>query len=187
MVSVSSLVLTLASLSLLLISVTMREHPIRNTLLLSFALLLSACAGGPKFSTEDIDTTLTPKQAVSEAASQKGKGVLWGGMIINSTNLEKETRIEVLAYPLDSDHYPQTDMAPYGRFLLFRDGYLETVDYAPGRLVSLVGRFDGTVNGKVGESEYTYPLIRAEQLHLWSKGGRRSPNVHFGIGVIFSN
>lgn len=165
----------------------MRMYPLRSTLLLSFALLLSACAGGAKFSTEDVDTTLTPKQAVSEAGAQQGKRVLWGGMIINSSNLESETRIEVLAYPLDSDHYPRTDSAPYGRFLLFRDGYLETVDYAPGRLISVVGRFDGILNGKVGESEYTYPVIRAEQLHLWSQGGRRSPNLHFGIGVIFSN
>jgi outer membrane lipoprotein len=159
----------------------------RTPLLLLVALALGACAGGPKFVTDDVDTSLTPQQALKEQALQQGKRVLWGGMIINSTNLKEQTRIEVLAYPLDSDHSPQTGKAPYGRFLLFRDGYLETVDYAPGRLISVVGRFDGSRRGKVDQSEYIYPVVQAEQLHLWSKGGKGNPRFHFGIGVVFSN
>ncbi len=158
----------------------------RTFLFLTLTLVLSGCAGGPEFKTDEVDMTLTPKQAVSEVSMQKGKKVLWGGMIINSTNLEGKTRIEVLAYPLDSDHAPQTSQSPYGRFLLFHDGYLETVDYAPGRQISVVGRFTGTRVGKVDESEYTYPVIQAEQLHLWPRGEKSSsPRLHFGIGVMF--
>jgi len=159
-------------------------QPSRYLLLLA-TLLLAACSAGPKFALEGVDTTLTPKQAVTEADLSHGKEVLWGGMIINSTNLEQNTRLEVLAYPLDSDHYPQTGKPPYGRFLLTQKGYLETVDYSPGRLITVVGRFDGTRRGKVDRSDYTYPLIKAEQLHLWSKGQKSDTRFHFGIGVVF--
>lgn len=158
---------------------------IRFLLALFAVLMLHACAGGTKFNTEKVDLSLTPQQALSETQLQQEKRVLWGGMVINSTNLVEQTRLEVLAYPLDSDHYPQTDKAPYGRFLLLKEGYLETVDYAPGRLVSVLGRFSGTNKGKVDESEYIYPVVQAEQLHLWGKGEKSDTRLHFGIGVMF--
>lgn len=151
------------------------------------SLLLSACATGPKYPTEGVEVTLTPQQATAEADSHRDKRVLWGGMIINSTNLESRTRLEVLGYPLDSKQQPETDQQPYGRFLLFKEGYLETVDYAAGRHITVLGRFRGIEEGKVDETHYTYPVIEAEQLYLWSRRQAPSePRVQFGFGVIFS-
>lgn len=161
-------------------------HILRLLLLLLVPLLLSACATGPKYPTEGVELSLTPQQAVAEADRQHGKSVLWGGMIVNSTNLEKRTRLEVLAYPLDSNQRPQLDEQPYGRFLLYKEGYLETVDYAPGRRITVVGRISGVQSGKVDETRYTYPVVDAEQLYLWSRSDAQSePRVHFGIGVMF--
>jgi len=158
----------------------------RIATLLSTTLLLSACATGPKYPTEGIDLALTPQQAVTEVDNQRGKSVLWGGMIVNSTNLEKRTRLEVLAYPLDSGQRPQTDQQPYGRFLLFKEGYLETVDYAPGRRITVLGRLSGVQTGKLDETSYTYPVLETEKLYLWGKSDVKSePRLQFGIGVIF--
>ena len=154
-------------------------------LILLAALVLSACASGPRYPTEGVELALTPQQATAEATSLRGKTILWGGMIINSSNLKDQTRLEILAYPLDSSQYPQTDSAPLGRFLLVKDGYLETVDFAPGRLVTVRGPLAGTESGKVGETSYTYPLVRAQDLYLWSRAGRSEPRVHFGVGVVF--
>ena len=149
------------------------------------ALLLGACASGPRYPTEGVELSLTPQQAIAEADAARGKTILWGGMIINSSNLESRTRIEILAYPLDSNQYPQTDSSPLGRFLLFKDGYLETVDYAPGRLITVRGPLTGTQSGQVGETAYTYPLVSARDLYLWPRAGRSDPRVHFGVGVVF--
>lgn len=159
----------------------------RSTYLLSIVFLLSACASAPEFDTRDVKATLTPAEAVKNVESLKGEDVLWGGAIINSSNLKNETRLEILAYPLDSDHFPQTDKPAYGRFLLLHQGYLETVDYAPGRLVTASGRFEGVRKGKLDESEYTYPVLRDKKLHLWSKNGKSETRFHFGIGVMFRN
>jgi outer membrane lipoprotein len=159
----------------------------KNTYLIFAVLLLGACASTPDFDTHDNQSTLTPAQAVKAADTRKGEKVVWGGTIITSTNQKNETRLEILAYPLDSDHYPQLDKPAYGRFLLLKEGYLETVDYAPGRLVTVSGTLDGIRKSKLDESEYTYPLLQAEQLHLWSKSGKSQTRFHFGIGVMFSN
>ncbi len=159
----------------------------KNLYLLPIALLLSACASAPEFDAEKTAAPITVAQAVSTPDSHKGKQVLWGGAIINSTNLKNETRLEVLAYPLDSDNYPQTGKPAYGRFLLLKQGYLETVDYAPGRLITVSGTLDGVQKSKLDESVYTYPLLRAEKIHLWSKNGKSETQFHFGIGVMFRN
>ena len=159
----------------------------KNLYLLPLTFLLLACASAPEFDSQKTAAPITVTQAVSNPDSHKGKQVLWGGAIISSTNLKNETRLEVLAYPLDSDHYPQTDKPAYGRFLLLNEGYLETVDYAPGRLITASGTLEGIRKSKLDESEYTYPLLRAEKLHLWSKNGKGETRFHFGIGLMFHN
>ncbi len=159
----------------------------KNLYLLPITFILFACASAPEFDSQKTATPITVAQAVSNPDSLKDKQVVWGGAIINSTNLENETRLEVLAYPLDSDHYPQTDKPAYGRFLLLKEGYLETVDYAPGRLITVSGTLNGVRKSKLDESEYTYPLLRAEKIHLWSKNGKSETRFHFGIGVMFHN
>jgi outer membrane lipoprotein len=159
----------------------------QGILLLLLTLLLGACASGPRYPTEGVELALTPQQAIAEEGIMHGKTILWGGMIINSTNLKSQSRLEILAYPLDSNQFPQTDSAPMGRFLVFKSGYLETVDFAPGRLVTVRGPLSGIQRGKVGETNYTYPLVRAQNLYLWPRTGRSEPRVHFGVGVVFGH
>lgn len=157
--------------------------------LLTVALLagLAACASGPRFDTSDVETGVTPRQAVAESERLQGRTVLWAGVVIDSTNLADATRLEVLAYPLDTDQGPDLDREPVGRFLVRRSGYLEPVDYRTGRAVTILGRLAGTRSGKVGEAPYDYPVVEAARIHLWPAGGRGASRFHFGVGVIFSN
>ena len=73
-------------------------------LLLLPVLLLSACATtpAPTFDTIGVDPFLTPQGTTADPKMATGKSVQWGGSIIGVTNLPERTRIEVLAYPLDS-------------------------------------------------------------------------------------
>lgn len=149
-------------------------------------LLLSACASGPKFDTAGVDPAVTPRAVAAEPSANTGKTVLWGGVILSTRNLENRTRVEVLAYPLDSSQMPKRDRDPLGRFIVEREGFLEPASYAEGRLLTTLGTLDGTQAGKVGGSDYLYPIVDASELYLWPKdseyGSNRS-NVHFGIGV----
>lgn len=156
------------------------------TLLLATGLM--ACAGTPQLDTANIDTAITPQQAVAENTLLQGKTVLWGGMIIAASNLKNLTQLEILAYPLDSNQKPRLDAAPLGRFLAQHEGYLETTDYYQGRLLTVTGTLQGTSTGKVGESEYNYAVIRLVQQHLWSPQGETTePRVRFGIGIMIRN
>ena len=151
---------------------------------LLFGLLTGGCTTTPVFKTSGVDPTLTPQQVLAEPASSLGKTVLWGGTILDTRNLKDATRIEILAYPLDSSHWPAQEDQPLGRFIIEHPGYLEPTSYAQGRVLTVLGRVGNSQSGKVGESEYTYPLIIAEQLHLWPRDSRQSnTRFHLGIGI----
>ena len=155
-------------------------------LILSWLGLLSGCATTPRFDTAGVNDQLTPLQASQSAKQAIGQTVIWGGLILSIRNLPDYTQLEVLAYPLDSDSRPQTSGEPGGRFLVKRQGYLESAEYAPGRYVSVKGRITGMQKGKISETEYLYPQVDAEQIFLWSKNFEaEKPTIHFGIGVMF--
>jgi outer membrane lipoprotein len=163
------------------------RHPLRLVLLFAALLLgLVACASGPKFDTSAVDKSLVPTAVAADIDAARGRTAMWGGAIINSRNYEDTSQLEVLAYPLTDVGRPQLDQPPLGRFLVQRSGYLETVDYAPGRLITAIGPVAGVRSGTVGEARYNYPVIEARQLHLWPRSDvapRSTPQFHFGIGI----
>jgi outer membrane lipoprotein len=156
----------------------------RCNLSIILLLLLSACASAPTFNTGGVDRSLTPRGVAAEPQLAGGKYVLWGGVILTTTNLKDTTQIEVLAYPLDSNQRPQRDRDPLGRFILEKAGFLEPASYAEGRLITTVGKVAGTRAGQIDASDYRYPVIATRQLHLWARDrGYRGSSVHIGIGA----
>lgn len=159
----------------------------RTLLLLLLAAVLSACATGPKYDVSGIDLSHTP-QAVVEGKVPQGIEVLWGGIIISSANLKAVTQFEILAYPLDSNQRPLVAKMPLGRFLAQQQDYLEINDYVQGRLITVGGLVQGKSIGKIGESEYTYPVVNINKHYLWARPGEGpESNVHFGFGVMIHN
>lgn len=153
-------------------------------------LALAGCANTPEFDESGVDRSLTARLAADRGQEVIGQRVIWGGTIVDSRNLEEETRLEVLAYPLNSWERPQDSGKAQGRFLVLQSGYLETADYAAGRQITVVGPVEALEEGRIGESSYTYPVVRADTLHLWPEESARQgggSRVNFGIGVIFSN
>ena len=157
----------------------------RYLTILYLAALLAGCATAPPFDMSGADPKLTPNRAGVNIEAARGQRAAWGGVVINTRNLKDATEIEVLGYPLDSSGRPDTGASPQRRFLLVRDGYLESADYRNGRLISAVGAITGAREGKVGEAPYVYPVLRADQLYLWPIADQRrtDPRIHFGVGV----
>ena len=153
-------------------------------ILIVMVSVVAACATTPKLDLETVDESVRPAAVVNDIEKYKGVKILWGGVIINSVNLKQGTQFEILAQPLNSRYKPQVDQKTIGRFIAYHSGYLETVDYAPGRLLTVVGTITQLKQGHIGEAEYTYPVVQAEQIYLWSQnGGEESGTFHFGIGV----
>lgn len=154
--------------------------------LLWLLMVVAGCASGPRYDESTYSRVITPSQVGEAAALPLGKGVLWGGVVVEAVNLPTETRIEVVAYPLDGAQRPQLDRPPLGRFIGVREGYLEALDYTAGRRITVSGLLVGGLEGRLGESRYRYPLVRLDQLHRWPDAPPREPRLHFGIGVLFS-
>jgi len=147
-------------------------------------LLLAGCSTAPKVAT-DADRSTTPVAAASASNRTYDKPLQWGGVIIESQNLADTTELQVLAYPLTEDGRPDVTASPTGRFIAQHPGYLETVDYRKGRQVTVTGTLADTREGKVGNADYRFPVLKADQLVLWPRGidQPEKPRVNFGFGV----
>ena len=166
----------------------MRPHTslkkVRYVLAVAVVIVLSGCANAPVFDLANVDRLVQPRQVAAEPHTYQSKQVLWGGVIISSRNVQQGSELEVLAHPLDRNLKPDDAAEALGRFIAFERGYLETLDYAPGRLVTLVGVVERTEQRSVGEALYTYPVITISQLHIWpEQDASGESRVRFGIGV----
>ncbi|WP_028492189.1 Slp family lipoprotein [Thioalkalivibrio sp. ALE19] len=135
------------------------------------ALALAGCAATP----------LEPRAVTAERLPQTDQ--MWGGVIAEVDHGPETTVLEVLAYPLRGQE-PRTGAASQGRFRVVVDGFLDPVDYRPGRRVTATGPVTAVETGRIGEAEYRFPVLEARQLHLWPAGTPAAPGrVNFGIGI----
>ena len=110
---------------------------------------------------------LTLSEVLKAPEAYKGKTVLWSGVIISSVNLKEGTMIEVLQKPADIQGKPKDVDESEGRFLALYTGYLDVAIYNGGRKVTVAGEVQGKKIQRLGEIDYTYPLISAKEIHLW--------------------
>jgi len=146
----------------------------------------TGCATTADLNTTGVDKTITPQFAKNDIKFATNKRVLWGGMIMSTKNLPQKTEIEVLAFPLDDQNRPEAQATATTRFIADHTGYLEPVDYARGRWVTLTGVVQGARAGKVGEAPYDFPVVQTDGLYLWPKdsaGGGSGTQFQFGIGI----
>lgn len=147
-------------------------------------LVLTGCASAPKVA-ENADRSIAPALAAVSHVDTDGKPLQWGGVVVESRNLAKVTELQILAYPLREDGRPEVAASPIGRFIAQHPGYLESVDYRPGRQVTATGKLTEKRQGKVGDAAYTFPVLLADELVLWPQQEPRqaSPRINFGLGV----
>lgn len=159
------------------------RHIIKSLILLIIPL---GCASTPVFDASQVNGTLTPKTVIAQPASSQGEFALWGGTILHTQNLKDSTQIEILAYPLNKSQRPRLKQKPLGRFIALHPGFLEPTVYAQGQLLTVLGKVNGSQQGNVGDSRYTYAVITAEKMRLWSPRDQSSrSSFHIGIGIGF--
>ncbi|MEW6354366.1 MAG: Slp family lipoprotein [Pseudomonadota bacterium] len=164
----------------------MHVRPHYTALLAVTTLLLTACAASPfnKAALRDVDRRVTYAQALQNPDAVRNRQVLFGGSIVAVRNLEQHTEIILLVYPLTGWDRPNTSATPLGRLIVLQPGYLESMDFAPGRLLSVRGYLDGVRQEALGQSTYLYPVLQALELHLWpSEPEAVFPRFSIGVGV----
>jgi outer membrane lipoprotein len=136
----------------------------RLLLLATAVLALSSCATVPA----PLQGQFPPVNP-RDAAAASGQAVRWGGDIIKVEPRADSTCFEVLARELDASARPRAgDRGPSkGRFIACRQGFYDPEEFERGRDITVVGHLSGTEHGKVGEFDYTYPLVQADAIYLW--------------------
>ncbi|MDA8170759.1 MAG: Slp family lipoprotein [Nitrospiraceae bacterium] len=135
------------------------------------ALLLCSCVS-PVIRQEYLKTgarNVGPDILASHPADYKGKTIILGGIIINTTVTDKESTIEALFVPVDQNGYLENTAGP-GRYLVVwprANGILDPLIYRRNRRITVAGTFVGTSEGKIGKASYTFPVIDALQIFLW--------------------
>ena len=148
-------------------------------------LWLAACAPAPIYKTTGAAATAAPFQVAQSPENFSNREVIWGGRIVQVKVFADHSEIEVLAYPLDTSQRPKANDSGNGRFIAVMPGYVESLDYPAGGLITVSGQLAGSRAGKVGQADYVFPLVQVNQSHVWTADemNKGKNNVHFGVGV----
>lgn len=151
-------------------------------------VLMTACETHSGKPDPELASQPTPQQ-ISRAERMPAEGILliWTGKVQAVRNLARVTHIEVLSFPADTRRRPVTTEPTSGRFIAEMAGFLEPRELPLGTAVTVQGTYVRTVDGKVGEAAYRYPLIRGQKLDVWHTEERAkrtdAPDVRWSIGV----
>jgi outer membrane lipoprotein len=105
----------------------------------------------------------------------QNKTVLWGGVIIETTNRENETSIKIRKTNLDFEKQPADTDDSEGRFIAVYPGFLDPAIYEKDRELTVIGTIKGVEIHPVGDIQYRYPVIQAQEIRLWEKPRPYSP------------
>jgi len=119
---------------------------------------------------ETADRSVEIRMVQAAPASFKGTTVLWGGVILSTSNLESSTEIEVLETALSYNDVPDGEESR-GRFIIRNPGYLDAEVFKTGKLVTVAGTVEGVEKRKIGRMEYPYPVVRAIEIKLSTPPG----------------
>jgi len=138
--------------------------------------LLAGCATVPAPLAGNDFAATTPQQAVAQNAS--GQRVRWGGEIIKVEPRADRTCFEILSRELYDDARPKRRDRSQGRFVACKQGFLDPAEYPAGRDVTVVGAVDGTERHKVGDYDYTFARVDANEVYLWPKRADYPPGYY---------
>ncbi len=142
---------------------------IRNiSAFVALIVLLSACSSNiPLVISDPLLGAPSLPEVQSQASGYVGQQVRWGGIILSTENRQDDSRITIVAFPLNDWGRPKITALSPGRFIAVVDEFLEPMVYSSDREITLSGRILGTETLKVGEFAYEYPLVQVENYHLW--------------------
>jgi outer membrane lipoprotein len=139
-------------------------------LLISCVLFLTACSSVPKkLELPENTNSVDFSKAQSPETNLIGQKARWGGVIASIKNNADNTMLEIVNFPLSGNLRPKQGDETLGRFKVYFNGLLDPVIYKAGRSITAVGTVSELENGKIGEHEYSFPVLNDASVHLWKK------------------
>lgn len=160
----------------------------RFFILLLLCAFASSCAHVVSGRERDKASNVPFKTVLKEPEKYKGQTFIWGGTIIQTTQVKTGgSLMEVLENPLSGTGKVKNRNHSDGRFLVYNAQMLDPVIYRPGRLVAVAGELVEARMGKLGEADYLFPVLRANEIHLLKEPAESNlhfyPSIFMGVGV----
>jgi outer membrane lipoprotein len=145
--------------------------------LVTFLLLLcAACA--PTISRQfrnEAATSPSFQDLVAHPEEYQGRVVILGGYIIELQNEPGGSVVTLLQAPLGIENKPKSRDLSEGRFVVTTDRFLDPEVYVQDRQLTVGGRISGVREQSVRGMTYRYPVIKAQEIHLWPKDVYQGP------------
>jgi outer membrane lipoprotein len=130
---------------------------------------------------EQCDKTITFEMLRTDPTLYKGRLVIFGGVIVETSNVKQGTVVTVRQKPLDYWGKPVSTNRTGGDFLLFTPRYLDSLTYGAGREVTVAAEVAGTTLKALGEGEFDQPVLVSKELKLWPREqGRPGTQMQWG-------
>ena len=162
--------------------------PFYAGLVLAFVILAGCALTGDQAETLPSDAaSIRYEQVKAAPESYNGQPVTFGGKVLGARRLKEGTRIEILQLPLTGSLRPTMDLSKsQGRFVALQKEFLDPATVPPGTFVTVTGETAGSVTLPLDETEYTYPLVRINNLRVWTEDDEDSPRIRRPIGPYWS-
>lgn len=126
----------------------------------------------------------TPLDVAAGPERYHDADVVWGGKILGVRNRAESTEVEIVAYPLDRAQRPDPGAQTLGRFVVSLPGFVEPLDYPPGRYLTMQGRIAGAQTAHIDERDVVLPIVANANVHLWPVNfPYDGSHWSFGVGV----
>lgn len=161
------------------------SHPaaVRFGFLILLLTTFAACAPSiSKQIRQQADQSLSFPVLAADPDAYKGKIVILGGVIAQTTPKPGQTELEIVQKPLDYFNEPETTDRSEGRFLVIADRFLDPLIYKKDRKITVAGEVAGSEVRKLDELDYLYPVIKSQELKLWPQPTPTSWGIGGSIG-----
>ena len=158
---------------------------LRHALMSSILLIGPGCAsiGDQVDQSASGASQITYMQVKAAPESYNGQPVTFGGKVLGARRLKEGTRIEILQLPLTGSLRPSGDLGKsQGRFVALQKEFLDPATVPSGTFVTVTGEMAGSITLPLDETEYTYPLVRINNLRVWSEDNDEAPRIRRPIG-----
>jgi outer membrane lipoprotein len=165
----------------------MRLFPCAGFVFTSVILTSCALTGDQAEMLPSGATAISYEQVKAAPESYNGQPATFGGKVLGARRLKEGTRIEILQLPLTDSLRPTMDLSKsHGRFVALQKEFLDPATVPPGTFVTVTGEMAGSITFPLDETEYTYPLMRINNLRVWTEDDEEPPRIRRPIGPYWS-
>lgn len=106
--------------------------------------------------------------------------VRWGGTITRIQNTaDQRTEIEIVSRPLRGNGKPVHNDLSDGRFIAYVETFLDPEIFKVGRDITVTGTLYRRQSGKIGETDYRFPVVKVENYSYWKMHQQQRQQRHF--------